>query len=636
MRTDSSAGRTIGRDLELEQLSAVLDGLAAGLAACVTVEGEPGIGKTHLLAALRRRAEEAGCLVLAGSATEFERDLPFSVWVDALDAYVASQELDLGDGWSAELVDELSRDHSVRRPGGDGARASCRRAVPIPPRGAQAARAPGSTRDHSWSCWTISTGATRRRSSCSPGCCSVHPRHRCCSRSAFGAGRAPARLSTALANPTVRRIRLAQLSEAQATELLGEVDPRSGGGHGAAGWREPVLSRAAQARPRGGRRTSRMQAADVDVAGVSAGGGGITCRGAGHHSPADERTLLRAARSRESRSSLIWRARSPSCPRRMCWAALDALLERDLVRPTTVPRRFVFRHPLVRRAVYESAPGGWRLAAHARAADSARRAGRAAASVRIMSSSTRARATSRRSSSSSRPAPRRRRARRRRQPDGTRPPCACSRVGRGTVGRRTDRPRLVAPLARRARAVSRDAPRGDRAVATGRRARRVELTAHCAAVEHWLGRHDEAHRAPERAWDELPEHSTSEAAVLEIELAVDGLYELDFEQSLRMGRHALATARAVGDPALDRRGARPRCASARRSRGASRTPAGTGWRHSTRSPVSRTRSWRRAWRPSSTSPGPRRTWSATTTRSHTPSGGSRSRGPSARAGSSCR
>src|SRR6185295_10073631 len=32
------------------------------------------------------------------------------------------------------------------------------------------------------------------------------------------------------------------------------------------------------------------------------------------------------------------------------------------------PRRFVFRHPLLRRAVYEAAPAGWRLAAHERAA----------------------------------------------------------------------------------------------------------------------------------------------------------------------------------------------------------------------------------------------------------------------------
>ena len=34
--------------------------------------------------------------------------------------------------------------------------------------------------------------------------------------------------------------------------------------------------------------------------------------------------------------------------------ALDELLTLELVRPTDVPRRFRFRHPLVRRAVYES------------------------------------------------------------------------------------------------------------------------------------------------------------------------------------------------------------------------------------------------------------------------------------------
>ena len=60
-------------------------------------------------------------------------------------------------------------------------------------------------------------------------------------------------------------------------------------------------------------------------------------------------------------------------------AALDALLALDLVRPTPVPRRFIFRHPLVRRAVLESAPGGWKLAAHARAAAALAARGAAAA-----------------------------------------------------------------------------------------------------------------------------------------------------------------------------------------------------------------------------------------------------------------
>ena len=56
-------------------------------------------------------------------------------------------------------------------------------------------------------------------------------------------------------------------------------------------------------------------------------------------------------------------------------AALDALLEPALIRPTPVPRRFAFRHPVVRHAVYAAAPGAWRLQAHARAAAALERRG---------------------------------------------------------------------------------------------------------------------------------------------------------------------------------------------------------------------------------------------------------------------
>src|SRR5215218_4490263 len=97
----------VGRQLELERLGVVLDDLERGSAGCLAVEGEPGIGKTRLLSELRRQAEERGHLVLAGSAAEFERDLPFGVWVDALDAYVASQDLparaDVDLDWLADL-----------------------------------------------------------------------------------------------------------------------------------------------------------------------------------------------------------------------------------------------------------------------------------------------------------------------------------------------------------------------------------------------------------------------------------------------------------------------------------------------------------------------------------------------------
>src|SRR5262249_40034140 len=49
-------------------------------------------------------------------------------------------------------------------------------------------------------------------------------------------------------------------------------------------------------------------------------------------------------------------------------AALDELLEFDLIRSTDAPRRFRFRHPIVRRAVYDHMPRGWQIGEHTRAA----------------------------------------------------------------------------------------------------------------------------------------------------------------------------------------------------------------------------------------------------------------------------
>ena len=55
--------------------------------------------------------------------------------------------------------------------------------------------------------------------------------------------------------------------------------------------------------------------------------------------------------------------------------ALDVLLAQALVRPGGAPRRFAFRHPVVRHAVYEAVPAGRRIGAHGRAADALARRG---------------------------------------------------------------------------------------------------------------------------------------------------------------------------------------------------------------------------------------------------------------------
>jgi hypothetical protein len=56
-------------------------------------------------------------------------------------------------------------------------------------------------------------------------------------------------------------------------------------------------------------------------------------------------------------------------------AGLNALVKRGLVRPADIPRRFVFRHPVVRSAVHAAIPAGEEIAAHERAARALQAAG---------------------------------------------------------------------------------------------------------------------------------------------------------------------------------------------------------------------------------------------------------------------
>ncbi|MGZ6135797.1 MAG: AAA family ATPase, partial [Myxococcaceae bacterium] len=87
-------GHFVGRADELASLERILDELDGGCPGAIEVAGEPGIGKTRLLREVAARAGARGHLVLSGAASEFEHGLPFSVFVDALDEYVAGLETD--------------------------------------------------------------------------------------------------------------------------------------------------------------------------------------------------------------------------------------------------------------------------------------------------------------------------------------------------------------------------------------------------------------------------------------------------------------------------------------------------------------------------------------------------------------
>jgi predicted ATPase len=86
------AEHLVGRAEALRSLDDLLAAVDGGDPAAVEVVGEPGIGKTRLLADVAERADADGRLVLSGAASELERDLPFGVFVDALDEYLQGLE----------------------------------------------------------------------------------------------------------------------------------------------------------------------------------------------------------------------------------------------------------------------------------------------------------------------------------------------------------------------------------------------------------------------------------------------------------------------------------------------------------------------------------------------------------------
>jgi DNA-binding NarL/FixJ family response regulator len=364
--------RIVGRTDELDALEQALDELDRGRSGAVELVGEPGIGKTRLLRELAARAERLGQLVLFGSASELERDLPFSVFVDALDEYVEGldpkQLATLADDVRAELAHVLPSLTALaggQEPALQHERYRSHRAVrALLERLAEATPLVLVLDDLHWadSASVELLGALLRRPPAAPVLMALARRPR----------QLPERLSAALERAqragSLRGIELGALTPDEARELLGEtVDPADASViYEESGGNPFYLEQLARSLDRagGGVRAAVISLSGAGVPSVVAAslseelaslsdGGRRVLEGAAVAGDPFEPELAAAAAARSETQAMD---------------AVDELVQRDLIRNTDVPRRFRFRHPLVRRAVYEATPGGWRLGAHERCA----------------------------------------------------------------------------------------------------------------------------------------------------------------------------------------------------------------------------------------------------------------------------
>src|SRR5262245_40421239 len=83
--------RLVGREAECARIDRILADTSPRQR-CLVLSGEPGIGKTVLLHYCAFEAVRLRYTTLLGAGSDFERDVPFGLLIDALDDHV--RELD--------------------------------------------------------------------------------------------------------------------------------------------------------------------------------------------------------------------------------------------------------------------------------------------------------------------------------------------------------------------------------------------------------------------------------------------------------------------------------------------------------------------------------------------------------------
>jgi len=550
------AGYLVGRTDELGSVEQLLDELDRGRAGAIQLAGEPGIGKTRLLRELAARAEARGHIVLWGSASELERDLPFSVFVDALDQYVAGLEpkqlavLDddaqkelgqvLPSLWALTSGQEVAPQHERYR--------SHRAVRALLERLAKTRPLVLVLDDFHWADWASVEllGALLRRQPAAAVLTAVALRPRQTRE------RLAATLERAHRSGAVTRVDLGALTLDEARQLLG-------GRFDAA--RIAVLYQESGGNPfyleqlaRSPARTAQLTSApEISLT-------GLDVPSAVAASLAEELTLLSAGGRRVLEGAAVagdpfepeLGAAAAATSEAAAMQAVDELLELDLIRTTDVPRRFRFRHPLVRRAVYEATAGGWRLGAHERCAEALAARGAAPvarahhversarqgdlAAVAVLREAGKAAA---------RLAPE----------SAARWFGGALRLLPDTASVR-DRAELLLARAWALAAVGRF-PDSHEAVLEAvalvpeqPSTFSTTIATACASIERFLGRYEHAHTRLVRALRVLPEPASVERVELLIELTLNEWYRSSYEAMRDWAAAALNAAKEVGDAAL--------------------------------------------------------------------------------------
>jgi ATP/maltotriose-dependent transcriptional regulator MalT len=533
----------------------VLTELDRGRSAALALVGEAGIGKTRLLKELAARADARGHLVLGGSASELERDLPFWVFVDALDEYVQGlppRRLEVMDddvrSELAHVFPSLARFEAAGGGASQHERYRTYRAVrELLERLTSTTPLVLVLDDLHWADPGSAEllGALLRRPPPAAVLVALAIRPR----------QAPERVTTALERAqrggTLARVEVGALTRREAGKLLGDA----------------FDTRAATAlfEESGGNPFYLQQLARSIARERSAGGPGLSLTDLDvpprvAAALAEELALLSDAARLVLQGGAVagdpfepeLAAAAAAMPEAAALEALDELLKLDLVRETEVPRRFRFRHPLIRRAVYESTPGGWRLGAHERSAETlASRGSSATERAHHVERSARqgdaaAVATLREAGEA-----------------------AALRVPASAAAWFGEALRLLPGTAPDDLRVELLLSRARALVATGQFADghaallesiglvpaesvglRVRLTTACAGVEHLLGRHEDAHARLVGAVDGLADPGSPEAATLMVELAMDGFFRMEYGRMREWAERALRGARPLGDRPL--------------------------------------------------------------------------------------